>query len=198
MPQPYASAQFLTSVAKPTGYPHSTGPEIAFAGRSNVGKSSTLNCICRRKSLARTSKTPGRTQLLNFFHLSTGAMLVDLPGYGFAKVPVAQRHQWGRLIEHYLTTRENLRGLVQVTDIRRPLSDYDWRLIEWCSHRQLPLLLLLNKADKLKYGAAQNAILSVRKSLADAPTPITVLPFSAAKATGLEAVHAFLDQWLEA
>ncbi|HIP69640.1 MAG TPA: YihA family ribosome biogenesis GTP-binding protein [Chromatiales bacterium] len=197
MSQPYASAQFLTSAAKPGGFPPSTAPEVAFAGRSNVGKSSVLNRLCQQKSLARTSKTPGRTQLINFFQLSTGAMLVDLPGYGFAKVPEAQRRQWGRLIEDYLTSRENLKGLVQVTDIRRPLSAYDWQLIEWCYHSELPLLLLLNKADKLKYGATQDAIRSVKKSLEDAPIPLTVLPFSAAKGTGIDAVYAHLDQWLE-
>lgn len=197
MSLPYASAQFLTSAAKPGGFPPSTAPEVAFAGRSNVGKSSVLNRLCQQKSLARTSKTPGRTQLINFFQISTGAMLVDLPGYGFAKVPEAQRRQWGRLIEDYLTSRENLRGLVQVTDIRRPLSDYDWQLIEWCYHSELPLLLLLNKADKLKYGATQDAIRSVKKSLEDAPIPLTVLPFSASKGTGIDAVYAHLDRWLE-
>ena len=197
MTQPYASAKFLTSAANRGGFPETITPEVAFAGRSNVGKSSALNRLCQQKSLARTSKTPGRTQLINFFQLSTEAMLVDLPGYGFAKVPEAQRRQWGRLIEDYLTSRENLKGLVQVTDIRRPLSEYDWQLIEWCYHRQLPLLLLLNKADKLRYGATQDAIRSVKKSLKDAPMPLTVLPFSASKGTGIEAVHAHLDQWLE-
>ncbi len=196
MPQPYASARFLTSAAKPGEYPDSSAPEVAFAGRSNVGKSSTLNRICQQKSLARTSKTPGRTQLINFFRLANGVMLVDLPGYGFAKVPEAQRRQWGRLVEDYLTSRKNLKGLVQVTDIRRPLTETDWQLVEWCYHRELPLLLLLNKADKLKYGATQEMIRKVKKALEDAPVPITVLPFSATKGTGLETVREHLDQWL--
>ena len=198
MPQPFSSARYLTSVAKPGKYPDiSPAAEVAFAGRSNVGKSSTLNRLCRQKSMARTSKTPGRTQMINFFQLSNGAILVDLPGYGYAKVPEKQRRNWGELIEDYLKHRSNLRGLVQVTDIRRPLTETDWQLIEWCYARKLPLLLLLNKADKLKYGAVKKTLQEVQMALKDAPMPIAILPFSATRGEGLDALKEHLEYWLE-
>lgn len=197
MSQPYRSADYLTSTANPGKYPFISEGEVAFAGRSNVGKSSTLNRLCQQKSLARTSKTPGRTQMINFFQLSSGAALVDLPGYGYAKVPEKTRRQWGTLVEDYLSSRKNLRGLVQVIDIRRPLTDYDWQLINWCYTRKLPLLILLNKADKLKFGAIKKAVHNLQKELLNAPMPISLLPFSAMKGEGLEALSEQLDNWLD-
>ena len=135
--------------------------------------------------------------MLNFFRLASGATLVDLPGYGYAKAPEKQRKQWGKLITDYISQRRNLCGLVQVTDIRRPLTDYDWQLIEWCYASKLPLLLLLNKADKLKYGAIQKTLFAVQKALKDAPMPISILPFSASTGDGLEALKEQLDLWIE-
>lgn len=196
MKVPYQSATFNISCAAPPQFPQVLGPEVAFAGRSNSGKSSTLNRLCQQRKLAHVSKTPGRTQMINFFTLATGAQLVDLPGYGFAKVPERERRKWGQLIEAYLHGREALQGLVIVMDIRHPLTEFDWRMLSWCSETALPAHVLLNKADKLKRGAMQKTLTSVERQLADEGIAATVQVFSAAKGLGLDRLYARLDEWL--
>ncbi len=193
---PYQSATFSISCASPSQFPPATGPEVAFAGRSNSGKSSTLNRLCQQRKLAHVSKTPGRTQMINFFTLATGAQLVDLPGYGFAKVPEKERRRWGQLIEAYLHGREALRGLVIVMDIRRPLTDHDWQMLAWCAEEGLPAHILLNKADKLKRGAMQKTLMAVRRELEGEGVDATVQTFSANSGLGLETLHARLAEWL--
>ncbi len=193
----YHRARFLLSAADARRLPEDGGLEVAFAGRSNSGKSSAINALCNQKSLARTSKTPGRTQLINFFGLIENRRLVDLPGYGYAKVPEKTRRLWQIQIERYLTERESLRGLVMMMDIRHPLTDYDWQMLAWCAHRHLPVHVLLTKADKLKRGPAMSTLHQVRRALAEEGIEATVQIFSALKKTGIDEVHAKLDEWLE-
>lgn len=146
--------------------------------------------------MAHVSKTPGRTQMINFFALSNDAQLVDLPGYGFARVPEREKRKWGHLIEQYLGKRSVLRGLVIVMDIRHPLTTHDWQMLEWCHGRLLPAHILLNKADKLKRNGMQKALMSVRKQLKEAGDPASVQLFSAAKGLGLDELYTTLDGWL--
>jgi GTP-binding protein len=193
--RPYSGIRFLLSVPRPQQAPHDAGVEVAFAGRSNAGKSSALNALTGRKALARTSKTPGRTQHLVFFALDDQRRLVDLPGYGFARVPEAIQRQWGEAMAEYLQQRESLAGLILLMDIRHPLTDYDWQMIEFCRHAELPVHILLTKADKLKRGPAQNTLLSVRKQLADYPQASVQL-FSATKKLGMEEALNVLSDWL--
>lgn len=183
-------------MAKPGLLPEITGAEIAFAGRSNAGKSTTLNALCRQNSLARTSKTPGRTQMINYFRLSNGNSLVDLPGYGYAKAPIKERDAWGRLVEFYFNESPALQAVVIVMDIRHPLQDMDWQMIEWCQAGNLPLLVLLNKADKFKRGAAASARLQVIKALKEVDLEIEVMNFSALRKTGVEELQDKLSGWL--
>lgn len=193
----YQQASFVQSATTPKTLPKESGLEIAFAGRSNSGKSSTINRVCSQKSLARTSKTPGRTQLINFFTLPEGQWLVDLPGYGYAKVPENLKIQWQKFIEAYLTTRNTLKGLILVMDIRHPMTVFDQGLLKWAAHRQLPVHILLNKADKLSRGAMQNTVLAVRKELMQYHTPVTVQAFSASNGLGLEELWGKLNEWFE-
>lgn len=190
----YRAARFLTSAHRANQAPPDTGAEVAFAGRSNSGKSSAINAITGQNRLARTSKQPGRTQLINFFALDDERRLVDLPGYGYAKVPLAMKQHWQKAMEEYLRQRGSLRGVVLIMDVRHPLTDFDWQMLEWCTHRGLPVHVLLTKADKLKRGAAQNTLLAVRREL-DGPA-ITVQLFSALRGIGIEEAHAQLDAWL--
>lgn len=183
------------SVPEPRQAPPDTGLEIAFAGRSNAGKSSALNTLTGRKSLARTSKTPGRTQHLVFFSLDDSRRLVDLPGYGYARVPAKVKAHWDKAMSHYLHERSSLRGLVLMMDIRHPLTDFDQQMLNWCAQTHMPVHILLTKADKLKRGAAQNTLLKVRHQLADHPE-ISIQLFSALKRTGAEEARAVLDDWL--
>jgi len=192
----YRQASFLISAGNAKQFPIE-GYEVAFAGRSNAGKSSAINTLCDNKSLARTSKTPGRTRLVNFFEIDEGHRLVDLPGYGFAKVPVAMKNEWQKLMTQYLSEQQALNGLVVIMDIRHPLNDYDWQMLEWCDHFQLPAHVLLTKADKIKRGAQQNSLLKTRKLLKDANVDATVQTFSALKKTGLDELVAKLNGWLE-
>jgi GTP-binding protein len=194
-PGRYSHARFLLSVPEPQQAPPDVGYEVAFAGRSNAGKSSALNALTQRKSLARTSKTPGRTQHLVFFELDGERRLVDLPGYGFAKVPERVRRHWGQAMAQYLSERRSLRGLVLLMDVRHPLTDFDKQMLQWCQHAQMPVHILLTKADKLKRGAATNTLLKVQKSLEDQPQ-VSVQLFSAMKHTGVEQARAKLDTWL--
>ena len=169
-----AQAKFEISAAALRQAPFPDRPEIAFAGRSNAGKSSVINKLTRQNALARTSKTPGRTQLLNFFHLSEEARLVDLPGYGFAKAPESVRREWHKMIENYLQARDSLVGLVIIMDARRPLTDTDVQMLEWCGARPLPYLILLNKADKLSKGAAGASRQQVIHAVGGAAQVLTV------------------------
>ncbi len=186
------------SAAQFTQLPNDGAPEAAFVGRSNAGKSSALNAICQQRALARVSKTPGRTQLINLFDLADGKRLVDLPGYGFAQVPIAVRNAWGALVGGYVEKRENLCGLVVVMDIRHPMTELDIQMLEWCRNRNLRAHILLTKADKLSFGSAKNTLLNVSAELAAFDPNMSAQTFSALKKTGLEAVRAVLTDWLQA
>jgi GTP-binding protein len=191
----YRDARFLTSANTSNTLPPEQGFEVAFAGRSNSGKSSTLNCLCEQKALARVSKTPGRTQLINFFALKDGNCLVDLPGYGYAKVPEAIKIEWQKFIESYMNGRGNLAGLVIIMDIRRPMRDYDHIMLEWAESRQLPVHIILNKSDKLKRGAMMKALLETKKELKEYDLPVTVQAFSSLKKVGIGELTQQLDHW---
>lgn len=195
-PARYNIAEFLVSVPRPEQAPADTGLEVAFAGRSNAGKSSALNRLTAQKSLARISKTPGRTQHLVFFRLDDERRLVDLPGYGFAKVPDKVKQDWAVSLERYLHERQSLQGLILLMDVRHPLTDYDQAMLEWCLHANMPVHILLTKADKLKRGAAQNTLLKVKRDLAELAN-VSVQLFSSLKGTGLEEAQAVLDHWLD-
>ncbi len=190
-------AEFLTSAPRLADCPPPDRPEVAFAGRSNAGKSSVLNQLTRNKTLARTSKTPGRTQLLNFFRTDAGGLLVDLPGYGYAKAAKTQKQQWQAHLEDYLARRLSLVGLVLVMDIRHPFQAFDLQMIEWAKRSNLSLHLLLNKADKLKYGAQVQALREAQKRIATHPN-CSVQLFSASSGQGREECIALLYQWLQA
>jgi GTP-binding protein len=194
----YQTARFLTSAPTLAQCPPDSGAEVAFAGRSNAGKSSAINTLTRQKALARTSKTPGRTQLINFFTLGEDAdrRLVDLPGYGFAKVPEKVKLEWQRHLSDYLQRRVSLRGLVLVMDVRHPLSEFDQTLLGWADDQSMPVHILLTKADKLKRGAAASALQQVRSRLREWEDLVTVQLFSSLKGQGIEEAHARLDAWL--
>ncbi len=192
----YRQAHFLISAGTAEQFPV-LGKEVAFAGRSNAGKSSAINTLCDNKGLARTSKTPGRTRLINFFELDEDHRLVDLPGYGFAKVPVAMKMEWQKLMTQYLSEQQALNGLVVIMDIRHPLNDYDWQMLEWCDHFKLPAHVLLTKADKIKHGAQQNSKLKTQKLLKEADINASVQTFSALKKTGLDELVTILNDWLK-
>lgn len=191
----YNQATFVTSAANLAACPPESLAEVAFAGRSNAGKSSAINAITNQTRLARISKTPGRTQLINFFGLAEGRFLVDLPGYGFAKVPLSVKNKWQEELEKYLRRRQVLCGLILLSDIRHPLKEFDRMMIDWAVQSGLPLHLLLTKSDKLKRGAAQNALLAVQKELKPFSN-VTVQPFSSLKNDGVTEVRAKLDEWL--
>ncbi len=193
----YRQAQFLTSASQQSQLPDNTQLEVAFAGRSNAGKSSAINTLCEQKALARTSKTPGRTQLINFFSLDESRCLVDLPGYGYAKVPEKMRREWQQLMESYLGQRQQLKGLVVIMDIRHPLKDYDMQMLEWCNYMQTPVHVLLTKADKLKKGAASKQMLMVKKAISEAGYEVTVQMFSALNKSGVDELKRVLDHWME-
>lgn len=182
MPQ-FPSVEFLTSSWQPHQFPADQGGEVAFAGRSNAGKSSALNAITGRKDLARTSKTPGRTQLINFFALNERQRLADLPGYGYAKVPEKMRDHWRQLMERYVETRASLGGVIIVMDSRHPLTDFDWQMLEWTGAQSLPVHLLLTKADKLGRGESMATIKKVRAEVGEG---VTAQLFSAVVKTGVD------------
>jgi len=199
-PIAFTKAQFLLSAPSIKQCPEDTGREIAFAGRSNAGKSSAINTLTDNAKLARTSKTPGRTQLLNFFSLNEDSRLVDLPGYGFAKVPKATKQAWDRNLAGYLQERQSLQGLVMLMDIRHPLQQYDWQMIRWASESGMPVHLLLTKADKLKRGPAKNTLLQVQRELENEGLSenISIQTFSSLKKEGLKELKQQLLQWLNA
>lgn len=189
-------AAFFKSVAALEDLPASTS-EIAFAGRSNAGKSSALNALARKRRLAFVSKTPGRTQLINFFALGGERFLVDLPGYGYAKVPDAVRAPWEQLLGAYLQTREPLRGLALVMDVRHPLTELDRRMLAWFRPTGKPVHVLLTKADKLSRAAASSVLREVHRELASLASNYSVQLFSSLKKSGIEEAEAVLGQWLE-
>jgi len=192
----FRHAVFETSVAKPQDLPPATGPEIAFAGRSNAGKSSAINTLVGHTRLAFVSKTPGRTQLINLFRLPGGAALVDLPGYGYADVPTSVQKHWRNLLEHYLTRRQALIGLVLIMDARRPLTDLDRNMVNWFGPTGKPIHCLLTKADKLTRQEQAKVLRAVRAEVAEAGSPITAQLFSSLKKTGVEEASAAIAAWL--
>ena len=191
----YHQTKFILSAPHIANAPADQGIEIAFAGRSNAGKSSAINTLTRQKSLARISKTPGRTQLLNFFQIDQQRRFVDLPGYGYAKVPLAEKKKWQLMMEKYLNQRNSLSGIILVMDVRHPLTDFDRQMLEWCELSEISMHILLTKADKLKYGAAKNTLLSVQKELQETSINVSVQLFSALKKSGIDAAHQVLDEW---
>lgn len=192
----FRNAQFEISIAKPSGLPPPNGPEIAFAGRSNAGKSSAINTLAGHVRLAYVSKTPGRTQLINFFRLNSGALLVDLPGYGYAAVPEKVRRDWQGLIETYLRERESLVGLVLMMDSRHPMTALDRQMIGWFAPSGRPIHVLLTKSDKLSRGPANATLLEVRKAVAEFGPHVTVQLFSSLKKTGVEECERVVAGWL--
>lgn len=188
----YPSAEFLTSAAQSSQFPEDAGAEVAFAGRSNAGKSSAINAILARRGLARSSKTPGRTRLLNFFLLAPGRRVVDLPGYGYASASAAERATWAPMIDA-LARRESLRGLFVVIDSRRGVMEGDWGLLEWAEAACLPVHVLLSKSDKLKRAEAREALKAAQSALRGRAG---VQLFSVEDNTGLDEARATLDAWL--
>jgi GTP-binding protein len=191
----YPQAHFITSANDPAGFCPDAGIEVAFAGRSNGGKSSAINAIVHRRDLARTSKTPGRTQLVNFFELRPGARLVDLPGYGYARVPPKLRDHWRGLMEAYFSQRRSLGGLFAIMDARRPLAETDWQMIGYARSRGMPVHLLLSKCDKLSRNEARETVKRVR---ADVGADATAQLFSAVTGEGVEAARKQLEAMLAA
>ncbi|ANF56750.1 ribosome biogenesis GTP-binding protein YihA/YsxC [Halotalea alkalilenta] len=192
----YRAARFLISAPTLATCPEDSGAEVAFAGRSNAGKSSAINTLTGQKALARTSKTPGRTQLINFFALDDERRLVDLPGYGFAKVPESVKLEWQRHLADYLQHRQALKGVVLLMDVRHPLTEFDQMMLGWAEQAGLPLHLLLTKADKLKRGAATNALRQVERALAGRTEQVEVQLFSSLARQGLDTLEARLNGWL--
>lgn len=192
----FRHAEFEISVASPAGLPLSAAPEVAFAGRSNAGKSSAINTLVGHTRLAFVSKTPGRTQLINVFRMRNGAALIDLPGYGYAEVPEKVKREWGALLEHYLTERENLAGLVLIMDARRPFTRLDRQMVGWFAPTGKPIHCLLTKADKL---TNQEKIKALRAAKAEAATMvgnITLQLFSSLKKTGIDEAEEVIGAWL--
>ena len=192
----FRAAEFDLSVAKPQELPPARGPEVAFAGRSNAGKSSAINTLAGRTRLAFVSKTPGRTQLINFFRLDGHGFLVDLPGYGYAAVPGEMRDRWRELIERYLVDRPSLCGLVLIMDARHPMTPLDRQLLDWFAPSGKPVHVLLTKADKLSRGPAQLTLRQVREALRDQPGPVSAQLFSSLKRSGVEEAEGVIGGWL--
>ncbi|MEX0952061.1 MAG: ribosome biogenesis GTP-binding protein YihA/YsxC [Gammaproteobacteria bacterium] len=190
--QLYPNSQFLLAAPNMAACPVDSGIEVAIAGRSNAGKSSAVNAICGRRALARVSRTPGRTRELLFFELLPERRLVDLPGYGFAKVAAAQWRQWPAMIENYFRQRQALQGVLLIMDIRHPLQPLDWHMLEYCRGAGHPVHVLLNKADKLSRSRAQQQLLAVRRELAGQATTALL---SCLKETGREELRLQIDAW---
>lgn len=195
----YRNASFILSAAKLNQLPSDEGYEVAFAGRSNAGKSSALNLITQIHGLAKTSKTPGRTRLINLFGLDESRRLVDLPGYGYAKVSHEMRDQWQATLARYLETRECLRGLILLMDIRHPLKELDQMMLRWAYTAGLPAHILLTKADKLSRSASLQVLQKVRHAVKEGGLQegISVQLFSVPNKAGLEEAYAVLDRWFE-
>lgn len=189
----YPDAKFLLSANDPAQFPPDEGREVAVAGRSNAGKSSAINAIVNRRQFARTSKTPGRTQLINFFRLAEASRLVDLPGYGFARVAEKTKRHWGRLIQHYFEERRSLTGMLLVVDIRRGITDDDRQLLQLCASVDVPVHLMLTKSDKLKRGRATAALRAAHNECGES---VSVQLFSAKTRDGLDAARSRLAEFL--
>ena len=194
----FNKAVFTQSAPSIRECPPEEGVEVAFAGRSNAGKSSAINALTNNGKLARTSKTPGRTQLINFFDLSTSQRLVDLPGYGYAKVSREMKEQWQRYLSEYLRTRKCLKGLVLLMDIRHPLQEFDTTMLNWAAEANMPVHILLTKADKLSRGNAGSVLLEVKKAMKEAGLSdlVSAQTFSALKNTGVDTLKIKLQEWL--
>lgn len=192
----YGQAVFFTGAVRLSQLPPDRGQEVAFAGRSNVGKSSAINAITGRRSLARVSKSPGRTRQINFFSLDDSRRLVDLPGYGFARAPHSVQRKWATTVDGYLRERCCLRGVVLLLDVRHPPNELDRHLLEWCRAANLPTCILLTKADKLARGSAVKALNEMRQRLAFASGCVTVQLFSATQGAGVDEARARLGTWL--
>lgn len=195
----FNKATFTQSAPSIRECPPEEGVEVAFAGRSNAGKSSAINALTNNSKLARTSKTPGRTQLINFFDISTSQRLVDLPGYGYAKVSREMKEQWQRYLSEYLRSRKCLKGLVLLMDIRHPLQEFDTTMLNWAAEAKMPVHILLTKADKLSRGNAGSTLLEVKKEIKNAALDnlVSVQTFSALKNTGIDTLKIKLQEWLE-
>ncbi|WP_260261351.1 ribosome biogenesis GTP-binding protein YihA/YsxC [Vibrio intestinalis] len=191
----YQNTHFITSAPDIRHLPEDEGIEIAFAGRSNAGKSSSLNRLTNQKSLAKTSKTPGRTQLINLFKVADGCHIVDLPGYGFAQVPLEMKKKWQKSLGEYLQQRQCLKGLVVLMDIRHPMKDLDQQLIYWAVDSGIPVQVLLTKADKLKSGARKAQVLKIRESSLGFGGDVKVDAFSSLKGLGVDVLRKKLDEW---
>lgn len=189
----YPAARFITSAARAAQFVPDQGREVAFAGRSNAGKSSAINAILNRRDFARTSKTPGRTQLINFFALDDSRRLIDLPGYGYARVSKEMRDHWRQLLDDYFHARESLAGLILVVDSRRGLGDIDWQMLEWAHSLDGPIHVLLTKADKLSRQEAAEVLARGREELGP---DVTVQLFSATRKLGLDEARQHLDAML--
>lgn len=197
MSELYRSAHYTVSATQLSQLPPDSGYEVAFAGRSNAGKSSAINTITGIKALARISKTPGRTQMINFFHLDDERALVDLPGYGYAKVPEKMKLKWQATLSKYLETRQSLHGLMLMMDIRHPLKNFDLQMLGWAQQAELPIHILLTKSDKLGRGAGGNALQQVRKTLKEAELEASVQLFSSLNHQGRDEAIQVLDAWFE-
>lgn len=194
---PYSKAEFIKSAARVNQLPDDIGYEVAFAGRSNAGKSSALNCLTGIKNLARTSKTPGRTQLINLFSIDETRRLVDLPGYGYAKVALQIKLEWQKNLAHYLESRQSLKGLILVMDVRHPLKDLDQMMIDWSLNRDLPVHILLTKSDKLSRSDVKNTLLKVLKHYELAAHLVSAQAFSSLNKDGVDTLIKQLNQWVE-
>ncbi len=194
----YQTAQYMISAPTLAQCPPEIGAEVAFAGRSNAGKSSSINTLTNNSRLARTSKTPGRTQLINFFglHNGTDQRLVDLPGYGFAKVPEKVKLEWQKHLSEYLLHRESLRGIVLVMDIRHPLTEFDQMMLKWADEVNKPVHILLTKADKMKRGPAKNELFRIKDTLKEWEDLVTIQIFSSLKKDGVQELRQKLDMWM--
>jgi GTP-binding protein len=195
MSSPYQKAYFMLSVAEIKQLPPDEGIEVAIVGRSNAGKSSILNCITHNKSLARVSKTPGRTQMINLFGLDAERRLADLPGYGYAKVPLAAKRKWEATLNQYFEERKSLKGLILVMDSRHPFKPLDQQMLNYCEHFQTPVHILLNKSDKLSKNESYKTLKDSETNLAAYSAPITYQLFSALSKKGLKELHLLLNQW---
>ena len=192
----FKRAKFLLSAPTLRQCPEDSGCEVAFAGRSNAGKSSAINTLTQNKTMARTSKTPGRTQLINYFEVGDGKRLVDLPGYGYAKVPKAVKAKWDHHLAEYLQLRQSLVGLILLMDIRHPFKDLDQELIHWAVEANIPVLALLTKADKLKSGKRKQQLLFMQEAALAFCGDVTVKTFSSLNRLGLNDLERTLTEWL--
>ncbi len=196
MSKNFHQVSFLISAAQLHQLPEDLGSEVAFVGRSNVGKSSAINKITGQKQLAKTSKTPGRTQLINFFQVEDNKRLVDLPGYGYAKVAKSIQKRWQQTLDGYLKTRKSLKGLILLSDIRHPFKEFDLMMINWCKSSGLPLHILLTKADKLTRNHANRSLLEKKNELQNIHN-LSLQCFSSQSGVGCDELEMRLNSWLE-